>query len=248
MKARANTILTKARGGSLLFRVGVLAMLTMLLLTLVCVSTAWATTFTVTNTNDSGPGSLRAAIEQANANAGADEIVFSDGASGTITLASTLPDPTDEAGLAIDGGGDVTVSGNKAVGIIRGYGKLALRNLTLVEGGGFPESIGATDRRGGAIYNHGTLEITNVTLSDNRITRSWPEGGAIYNQFGTLTVTNSTFSGNGTSYGGSGGGIDNFYGTVNVTNSTFSGNSASSAGALYNEAGHAHGEQHDTGQ
>jgi hypothetical protein len=35
MKARANTLPTKARGGSLLFRVGVLAMLTMLLLTLV---------------------------------------------------------------------------------------------------------------------------------------------------------------------------------------------------------------------
>jgi hypothetical protein len=173
-----------------------------------CVSTAWATTFTVTNTNDSGPGSLRAAIEQANANAGADEIVFSDGASGTMTLASTLPDPTDEAGLAIDGGGDVTVSGNKAVGIIRGYGKPALRNLTLVEGG-FPERIGATDRRGGAIYNHGTLEITNVTLSDNRITGSWPEGSAIYNQFGTLTVSNTILANNtATEYGGNCAAVD----------------------------------------
>ena len=175
-----------------------------------------------------------------------------------------MPDVTDDEGLTIDGGGDVTVSGNEAVGIIRVYGKLALSNLTLVKGAGFPESIGATDRRGGAIYNFRTLELTNVTLSDNRIIGSWPEGGAIYNQYGTLTVISSTFSGNDTSYGGTGGGIDNFYGTVNVTNSTFSGNSATSgsggsianrygtanvtnstfsgnsawsAGALYNESG-----------
>src|SRR5687768_10797552 len=73
MKARANTLLTTVRG-YLLIRVGVLATLTMLLqLAVVCVSAAWATTFTVTNTTDSGPGSLRAAIVAANANAGADE-------------------------------------------------------------------------------------------------------------------------------------------------------------------------------
>ena len=95
------------------------------------------------------------------------------------------------------------------MGIIRGYGKLALRNLTLVEGGGFPERIGATDRRGGAIYNHGTLEITNVTLSDNRITGSWPEGGAIYNQFGTLTVSNTILANNtATEYGGNCAAVD----------------------------------------
>ena len=109
MKARANTLLTTVRG-YLLIRVGVLATLTMLLqLALVCVSAAWATTFTVTNTNDSGPGSLRAAIVAANANAGADEIVFADGVSGTITLSSTLSKVTDPAGLTIDGGGDVTL-------------------------------------------------------------------------------------------------------------------------------------------
>ena len=97
MKARTNTLLAGAARGYLLFRVGVLATLT-LLLTLVCASTAWSAIFTVTNTNDSGPGSLRAAIEQANANAGADEIVFADGVSGTITLASALPTVTDGAG------------------------------------------------------------------------------------------------------------------------------------------------------
>jgi hypothetical protein len=91
MKARANNLLTKVRG-YLLFGVGVLAMLTtVLLLTLVCTSTAWATTFTVTNTNDTGAGSLREAIKAANAKAGADEIVFADGVSGTIHVDEPLP-------------------------------------------------------------------------------------------------------------------------------------------------------------
>jgi Calx-beta domain-containing protein len=51
-----------------------------------------ATGFVVTNTNDSGPGSLRQALLDANANAGADVITFSIG-SGTqrITILSLLP-------------------------------------------------------------------------------------------------------------------------------------------------------------
>ena len=39
-------------------------------------SAAAAATFTVTNTNDTGPGSLRQAITDANAAAGADTIAF----------------------------------------------------------------------------------------------------------------------------------------------------------------------------
>src|SRR4051812_25486121 len=38
---------------------------------------ALLSTLTVSNTNDSGPGSLRAAVAQANANGGGDTIVFS---------------------------------------------------------------------------------------------------------------------------------------------------------------------------
>jgi len=54
--------------------------------------TASQTTFTVTNTNDSGAGSLRQAILDANANAGADTIAFNiSGGNLTITPATSLP-------------------------------------------------------------------------------------------------------------------------------------------------------------
>src|SRR5688500_10895688 len=75
---------------------------------------ARAASFTVTSTADSGPGSLREAIENANAMPGADSITFA--LSGTITLVSALPPITDPAGLSIDGGAQsITVSGNNAV-------------------------------------------------------------------------------------------------------------------------------------
>jgi titin len=53
-----------------------------------------AATYTVSNINDNGNGSLRWAIEQANANAGGDTINFS--VSGTISPLSALPAITDD--------------------------------------------------------------------------------------------------------------------------------------------------------
>lgn len=57
----------------------------------------YAATFTVTNTNDSGTGSLRWAITQANTNPGSDTIEFAIPGEGvqTISLASGLPEITD---------------------------------------------------------------------------------------------------------------------------------------------------------
>ena len=66
------------------------------------VMAAPAAVFTVTNTNDSGPGSLREAINQANANSGDDQINFNIPGNGphTITLASPLPEITDTVIIA----------------------------------------------------------------------------------------------------------------------------------------------------
>jgi hypothetical protein len=69
------------------------------------VTAARAATFTVTNTNDSGPGSLRQAILDANAAPGADTIAFNIPGAGvhTISPLSPLSALTDDAGVRIDG-------------------------------------------------------------------------------------------------------------------------------------------------
>ncbi|OQY37181.1 MAG: hypothetical protein B6243_01295, partial [Anaerolineaceae bacterium 4572_5.2] len=51
----------------------------------------YADSYTVTNTNAGGPGSLRQAILNANANAGHDTITFGPNVTGTITLTDALP-------------------------------------------------------------------------------------------------------------------------------------------------------------
>jgi|GEM_PF-3484074 len=74
---------------------------------------------------------------------------------------------------------------------------------------------------GGAVYNAGTVDITNSTISGN----SAAGGGGVAN-YGQMTVVSSTISGNNAT--GGGGGIN--YGQLAVVNSTVSGNSASAGG------------------
>ncbi len=59
-----------------------------LALVLGCPAAALADTYTVTNTDDAGPGSLRQAVLDANANPGVDEILFASSVTGTIGLTS----------------------------------------------------------------------------------------------------------------------------------------------------------------
>ncbi len=180
--------------------------------------------YMVTNTNDSGEGSLREAIDQANANPGGDTILFNVGRSATITLSSKLPKITDSSGLAIDGGNaSITISGDLKARVfeVDTTGKLALNKLTVDQG----RSIGS----GGAICNEGTLEIDNSTISNSRnVSRNRLSdicGGGLFNApRGTAKVSNSTFSGN-QDYGlfGYGGGICN-EGNLTVNSSTISNN------------------------
>lgn len=203
---------------------------------------AWAATQTVTNTNDSGPGSLRQAITSASSG---DTIQFSLPNPSTITLSSTL---TISTNLTINGSGaaQLALSGNHLVRVfaINAGVTAAISGVTIENGS-------ATDNApfGGAVYNVGTLTVTNCTLSGNSATG----GGALANfDNGKLTVMNSTLSGNSAGYGGAidnegtftlnnstissnsttgaGGGIYNFANTLTVNNSTVSGNSSASDG------------------
>lgn len=69
----------------------------------VCASPVLAGTFTVTNTNDSGAGSLRQAILDANANPGADTIDFDIAGSGVHTISPLTVLPTITEQVTIDG-------------------------------------------------------------------------------------------------------------------------------------------------
>ncbi len=210
-----------------------------LLAALVCAGSTFAAEIIVNDLGDDAtPGNglctLREAIHNANddntdttggdCEVGNSEDTITFGVEGTIYLGSTLPEITDGAGLKIDGGNGITVSGGGTMQVMLvSAGAVAeLVGLTVADGFSDIDSDG-----GGGIENHGKLTVAHSTLSRNTAFA----GGGIRN-FGTLTVTHSTVSGN-TAHG-DGGGIENI-GTLTVANSTVSGNSTDrDGGGIWN--------------
>jgi hypothetical protein len=170
------------------------------------------TTITVTNLGDSGVGTLRSAIDQANLDPAQDTIDFAPSVTGTISLSSALPDLSTNMILDGPGASVLTVArrGNAGTSKFRIFtvpegAELTISGLTISGGRGdtfnppftFPRALNV----GGGIDNAGTLTLANCTISGNAAS---DYGGGI-NNHGTLTVTNSTISGN---TGSSGGGIE----------------------------------------
>jgi predicted outer membrane repeat protein len=203
-----------------------------------------AASLTVTNIDDSGAGSLRQAILDANSSDGADTITFaSEVSSGTITLASTLPDITSE--LTIDGTGqNITISGGDVVRIffVKSGGSLELKRLTLLNGKGKADCYDSI-ASAGAICNWGTLSIykSEISLSSGGVTiifdgsvSTMSYGGGVQN-LGKLTVVDSIFKYNRA--GSMGGAIDN-RGTLILENSSFMSNtSLNNGGAVVSFGG-----------
>jgi hypothetical protein len=154
------------------------------------------TTFMVGNLSDSGEGSLRQAVLDANANPGADLIRFAPSArDGAITLTTGELNITDE--LQIDGPGAdrLAVSGNDASRVFRiGVDVAAsIDDLTITRG----RAVG----QGGGILNAGALTLSRAVLSNNLVV-GVPGAtlGAVMDAFGggvfstgTLTVRYSAF-------------------------------------------------------
>ena len=182
---------------------------------------SFATTFVVTNTADSGPGSLREALESANASSGTDTIIFE--VDGTILLASPLPPVTED--LSIDGNGHaINIDGAGAYRIFEVPAGTNLRIFQLV----LENSYGSPE--GGAIWNAGVLKVQQCTLSSNVSLT----GGAIYSS-GSLTVVGGTaFSSNTAERGGA------IYssGALYIENAAFDGNYADGyeGGGIYTTA------------
>jgi len=150
-------------------------------------SGAIAETSFVTNTGDSGPGSLRQAILDANAAQGG-TILFSN-VSGTIFLASELPAVS--ANIFIQGPGTnlLTVSGggyNRIFSFNAGTTSM-ISGLTITDGR-------VTNSPGGAgILNAGNLTITRSAIVGNRVVNG--RGAGILSS-GQLTIRDSAVSWN----------------------------------------------------
>jgi len=178
---------------------------------------------TVTSLDDTPDGgSLREAINTANANGEADSIEFS--LSGTINLGSQLPLISHT--LVIRGDNQITIDAGGVSGIFFIFNQtetidVTLSGLTLTGG-----NSGSFD--GGAIRNFENLTLVGSNLYGN----SADDGGAIaISQGGHLTVIDSALHGNSAVRWG--GAIFNS-GTTVVRNSTLSGNTASLGGGIYN--------------
>ncbi len=219
--------------------------------------------FLVTNTNDSGVGSLRWAIDNANRASNPQTIDFDPSLTGqTINLSSGALQITDSvrinadidengtADITVDAGGTsrvLEISANRTVVIegmvLRGGsgdgvgGIFNSGNLTLRNSSVSNNfGIGNTGLGGGGIYNNGSnsiLDLLSSTISNNTTTE---RGGGIYNNGGRVMIANSRIESNVAELGG--GGIYNNGGSVIVNDSTFDSNTSNTiGGGLVNDNG-----------
>lgn len=179
---------------------------------------------------------LRAAVEQANALASNDRVLFNLPANSTITLTTANGGEiliTNNGTLEIVGTGanNLTIDGGAGTNRIfyTNQATVTISGVTIMGGGG----TGANNSGfGGAIFaNFGTLVFNSVHVTANSAVSN--SGGGLFflggtnhqilnstfsantaascagfnNQSGTLVITNSTISGNMTAAGGSGGGF-----------------------------------------
>jgi CSLREA domain-containing protein len=219
---------------------------------------AHATTFTVTRTDDrnvacnSGDCSLREAVNAANVNADSDSINFSLPSLPTnITL--TIGELLITNNLMIDGIGAefLTVSRSDAAGTPKfrifniGSGATVSMSGLAIRGGRIYTEQFSADHLGGGILNAGTLNLSNVTITNNiagEVTIGFHRGnegygGGIHNS-GNLSIANSLIIANRATgnVGAEGGGVFSS-GNLTITNTSISGNSAQSSGSGINNNG-----------
>lgn len=185
----------------------------------------FAATITVSNTNDSGAGSLRQAI--ANANPG-DIIDFNLTYPATITLTSGLLIIDKNLTIGGPGANNLTLNGNNASRVISISvdSIVSISGVTIVNG----NTVSADYDGGGGMYNAGNLTVTNSAFRNNRDPILGGYGGGGIGNIGTLTVMSSTFQSNSSPQ--SGGGAIASAGTADITNCMFSDNTGSLGGAI----------------
>ncbi|HKB01750.1 MAG TPA: hypothetical protein VKD90_06000, partial [Gemmataceae bacterium] len=206
--------------------------------------------------DSTGATSLRAAIMEANALAGADTINIPAGG-----YPLTRPGVNEDSGLNgdLDIRGDLTINGAgrdttiidgnqldrvfHVVGVFRSGGPtVTIANLTVFNGRApsIPTSNGFDG--GGVLNDFSTLTLNNVWITGNRAGDGLfgGSGGGVYTAVGTTTIVNSLISGNqagnGTSIGGNGGGVGSLTSITTIRDTTIqdnrSGDGQAGAGLL----------------
>jgi CSLREA domain-containing protein len=178
----------------------------------------------VTNALDSGPGSLRQAMNDASQNIGADTITFDPAffyTPRTIILTSGQLVTYDKVTIIGPGAALATVSGNNASGVFAfhsGTDNSILSGLTVTKG---------SDFFGGGIYGYGALTVESCIISSNSAGNA---GGGVFADPGPLTLADCVVINNTAPVGG---GVCGFNGVV-IQRSTISGNTAgTAAGGIY---------------
>jgi CSLREA domain-containing protein len=209
------------------------------------VAPAVAATFTVDSTADAvdaAPGdgvcaangngcTLRAAVQEANAHAGADTInvpagtyVLTITGAGEDSAATGDLDLTDDVTISGAGTTETIIDGNgmdRVFDIFNSASLVRISALTIRNGNPGPGAYG------GGLYNSSMLTLSNVIVTGNTAAVN---GGGIESD-NDITLTDCTVSGN--TAGASGGGIDNAL-TARLDNVTVSGNTSGAAGGIEN--------------
>ncbi len=213
----------------------------------------------VTNSADSGPGTLRAAIDLANrfsdATLAPDHLASPDWlvrilpAAGTFTRLTSATDWGAALGRYsfLNIASTVTLDASAVPGYVLTTGgshfarhflvlpgaSLTLKHVKLINGAAVDRTFVGADAApipfGGAILNFGTLAAENTEFGFNRA----GQGGAIYSSEGTVSLTDSLFDGNSIVWASDPGGIVfSRNGSVSLTRVTFTNNSGQDGGDL----------------
>ncbi len=203
-------------------------------------SSAHATTYTVNSTDDAGDQSLgngicdtepfqvgtepkctlRAAIQDANAAAGADAITVP---AGTFTLTRAGGGAAFTGDLDVTDDLTITGAGTRATSVVGGAAPFDDRVFDIQPGAsatitGLTITGGKATDAGGGAWNEGDLTLDGVAVKGN----DSKFGAGIASIGGNLDLTDSTVSGNSAQLGG--GVVNQEGGATNITNSTISGN------------------------
>ena len=137
-------------------------------------TTTFQSTNVLSSIFDSGPGSLRQAITDANNGAGA-TLIDATGLSGTITLNGALPVIFKDVTINGPGKTNLTISGNNACRVFfvdAAGGSVAINNLTIANGlakggNGGPAAGGGAGMGGGLFVNAGSVVVSVVAFTGN---------------------------------------------------------------------------------